>query len=153
MRCFLRLASLSLVALGAASSSACGAGRSRAAPSVSPTVTSEDLQNTNEPVEIVLQRKVPGLKVTRTTDGGIALNIRSSTSFNGASTAPLYILDGLPFRPGPEGAITGVNPNDIASVKVLKGAEAGIYGSEGGNGVIVITTKLGAGSTKTNKKP
>ena len=116
-------------------------------------MTSEDFKNSNEPIEVVLQRKVPGLKVTRTTDGGIALNIRGAASFMGEPATPLYILDGLPFRPGAEGAITGVNPNDIASVRVLKGAEAGIYGSEGANGVIIITTKLGAGSTKTNTTP
>jgi TonB-dependent SusC/RagA subfamily outer membrane receptor len=116
-------------------------------------VTSEDLRNSNEPIEVILQRKVPGLKVTRTSDGGIALNIRGATSFMGGSTAPLYILDGLPFQPGPEGAITGVNPDDISSVKVLKGAEAAIYGSAGADGVIVITTKLGAGSTDMTTKP
>ena len=157
MRCFLRLGTVSLVALGGMStgmSTGCAAGPTRGGAGTSPTVTSQDFQNSNEPIEVVLQRKVPGLKVTKTSDGGIALNIRGATSFaSGVSTAPLYILDGLPFSPGPEGAITGVNPNDIASVRVLKGAEAGIYGSAGSDGVIIITTKLGAGSTKENKKP
>jgi TonB-dependent SusC/RagA subfamily outer membrane receptor len=49
----------------------------------------------------------------------------------------------MPFRPGPDGALTGINPHDIESIRVLKGAEAGLYGIEGANGVIVITMKRG----------
>ena len=146
MRPFSRLVIVSLCALGEVAA-ACAPARVRGGP-VAQSVTSEDLKNSNEPIEVVLQRKVPGLKVTRTSDGGIALQIRGTSSFRGEESPPLYVLDGLPFHPGPEGAITGVNPNDIASVRVLKGADAGIYGSEGGNGVIIITTKLGPGSTK-----
>ena len=151
MRRCCQLATVSVVALGA-SLAGCAPAQHRGG-AASPGVTSQDFENSNEPIEIVLQRKVPGLKVTRTNDGGIALNIRGAASFMGEPATPLYILDGLPFRPGAEGAITGVNPNDIASVRVIKGAEAGSYGSEGANGVISITTKLGAGSTKTNAKP
>jgi TonB-dependent SusC/RagA subfamily outer membrane receptor len=84
---------------------------------------------------------VPGLLVTRAQDGGIALQVRGSSSFKGDDTPPLYVLNGLPFQPGPGGALTGINPHDIESIKVLKGAEAGLYGIEGANGVIVITTK------------
>lgn len=152
MRCFLRLGSVPLLALGGLAA-ACAPAQTRGGANAAGAVTSEDFKNSNEPIEVVLQRKVPGLKVTRTSDGGIALQVRGATSFRGEQATPLYILDGLPFRPGPEGAITGVNPNDIASVKVLKGAEAGIYGSEGSDGVIVITTKLGAGSANSVKKP
>lgn len=110
-------------------------------PDVS-TVTSEDLQNSqNEPIEAVIQKKVTGVTVTRTADGGIALQIRSATNYRGEVLTPLYILNGLPFRPGTDGALTGVDPYSIESIKVLKGAEAGIYGIDGANGVIVITTK------------
>lgn len=119
----------------------CAPARSTARPANGATVTGEDLRNSNEPVEVVLQRKVPGLIVTRTTTGEIALNIRGATSLSGGDTSPLYILDGVPFHPGSGGVLTGVNPIDIESVKVLKGAEAGIYGIDGANGVIVITTK------------
>lgn len=107
------------------------------------TVTSEDLQDPREPIESVLQKKVSGVVVRRTADGGIALQIRGATSYGGKAAPPLYILNGLPFRPGPDGALTGVNPTDIESIKVLKGAEAGIYGIDGADGVIVITTKQG----------
>jgi TonB-dependent SusC/RagA subfamily outer membrane receptor len=112
------------------------------------TVTSEDLRNSNESIEVALQRKVPGLVVTRTDDGGIALQIRGRSSLTETSQTPLYVMDGLPFHPGPGGALTGVNPSDIESIKVLKGAEAGLYGSDGANGVILITTKRGVKKSK-----
>lgn len=113
-------------------------------PAPGATITSEDLDNPNEPIEAVLQRKVPGLLVTRTSDGGIALQIRNSGAFRGGDAPPLYILNGLPFQPGPGGALTGINPHEIESIKVLRAAEAGLYGIDGANGVIVVTTK-GAG--------
>lgn len=59
----------------------------------------------------------------------------------GASSTPLYILDGLPV---PSGVILAMNPNDFAQVDVLKDASAtSIYGSRAANGVIYITTKQG----------
>jgi TonB-dependent SusC/RagA subfamily outer membrane receptor len=104
-------------------------------------VKGEDLQNPNEPIEVTLQKRVPGLLVSRTNDGGIALQIRGTSSYRGTETPPLYVLNGLPYQPGPGGALIGINPHDIESIKVLRGAEAGIYGIEGANGVIVVTTK------------
>ncbi|WP_047416452.1 SusC/RagA family TonB-linked outer membrane protein [Cellulophaga sp. Hel_I_12] len=67
------------------------------------------------------------------------IRIRGFGSVNG-SNAPLYIVDDAPF----EGSLNDVNPNDIASVTVLKDASAtSLYGARGANGVIVITTKRG----------
>jgi TonB-dependent SusC/RagA subfamily outer membrane receptor len=110
-------------------------------------VTAEDLEkNPHESIESVLQRKVPGLVVTRTADGGIVLQIRGISSFKGENTPPLYVLDNLPIEPGPDGALTGLNPYDIESIKVLKGADAAMYGIQGANGVIVITSKKPASS-------
>ena len=75
--------------------------------------------------------------------GGIAVRIRGASSFNG-SNEPLYVLDGFPMTPGPGGALTGINPYDIASIDVLKdAASTAIYGSRGANGVILIETKRG----------
>src|SRR6476660_1159241 len=105
------------------------------------TITSEDLQDPHESIESVIQKKVSGVVVRRTDDGGIALQIRGAVGYGGKAEPPLYILNGLPFRTGPDGALTGINPLDIDTIKVLKGPEAGIYGVEGANGVIVITTK------------
>jgi TonB-dependent SusC/RagA subfamily outer membrane receptor len=116
-------------------------------PSDNSTVTGADLErNPGEPIERVLQAKVPGVVVRRTDDGGIAVQIRGATSFDGTD-APLYLIDGGPFEPGPGGALTGVDPYSIESIKVLKGAEAGIYGIRGLNGVILIKMKTGASRT------
>ena len=121
----------------------CASGPAPRAPSDNSTVSGTDLErNPGEPIERVLQAKVPGVLVRRTNDGGIALQIRGATSFDGTD-APLFLIDGGPFEPGPGGALTGVDPYSIESIKVLKGAEAGIYGIRGLNGVILITMKKG----------
>lgn len=108
-----------------------------------PDVTSADLQNPNVPVEVVLQRKVPGLIVTRNADGSIALRIRGTSSYTGDDKPPLFVVNGAPVTAGPGGSLPGISAEDIESIKVLKGAEAAIYGIDGANGVIVITTKKG----------
>jgi TonB-dependent SusC/RagA subfamily outer membrane receptor len=119
----------------------CASGGSPPAESTNSTVSGADLEaNAGEPIEKTLQSRVTGVVVRRTDDGGIALQIRGATSFDGTD-APLYLLDGAPFEPGPGGTLTGVDPYNIESIKVLKGAEAGIYGIRGMNGVILITTK------------
>jgi len=140
MSSFLRLVAPSLAVIVGLSAS-CAPAQTRGEPGARSTVTSENLQNTNESIESILQKQVPGLVVTRTSSGGIALQIRGGSSFRGGDAPPLYVLNGLPFQPGPDGSLTDINPFDIESIKVLKGAEAGIYGIQGANGVIVITTK------------
>ena len=123
-------------------SGGCAPASTHSSPAAGAAVTSKDLQDTNEPIEIVLQKKVPGLLVTRTAAGGIALQIRGATSFSRVDTRPLYVLNGVQFDAGPGGELTGINPYDIESIKVLKGADAtAVYGIQGANGVIVITTK------------
>jgi TonB-dependent SusC/RagA subfamily outer membrane receptor len=126
------------LAAGCASSQSARAG----APGAAPSVTSKDIeQNPGVPVEKILEAKAPGLSARRTTDGGIVLEIRGSSSFMSGS-APLYIVDGNPMQPSATGALPGLNPYDIDTIKVLKNPEdTGIYGVRGGNGVIVITTK------------
>ena len=111
-------------------------------PPGTPIVTAEDIErNSGEPIEKVLQAKVPGLLVTRTANGGIALQIRGTSSFY-SGNEPLYVIDDVPIQPGPGGALSGVNPHDIESIRVLKDpADTGIYGMRGANGVIVITMK------------
>ena len=96
------------------------------------------LQTTEE----IFRAAAPGLRITRTPNGGIAVQlVRGPSSFY-SSNEPLYILDGTPFQPGPGGALTGINPHDIESIRVLKDpADTGVYGMRGANGVIVITTK------------
>ena len=73
------------------------------------------------------------------------IRIRGIGSIN-ASSAPLYVVDGVPF----DGSVNSINPDDIASMTVLKdAATAALYGSRGANGVIIITTKQGQTDSKT----
>ena len=105
-------------------------------------MTAEDIQrNPGQPIEQVLQGRFPGVEVSHSPDGGIAVRIRGASSLS-ANTQPLYVLDGIPIQAGPNGSLTGINPNDIESIQVLKDpAETAIYGMRGANGVIVIKTK------------
>ncbi len=105
-------------------------------------VTSEDIQrNPGQPVERALEGRFPGVTVTRTADGGIAVRIRGGSSLEG-NNVPLYVLDGIIIDPGPNGSLVGINPDDIESIEVLKDAvTTTMYGMRGANGVIVIKTK------------
>jgi TonB-dependent SusC/RagA subfamily outer membrane receptor len=104
-------------------------------------VVAQDLErNPDEPIERVLQSKYPGVQITRTGDG-IAIEIRGPGSFF-SSGAALYVVDGVPMPTGRGAGITGLNPYDIESIRVLKNPEdIGIYGIRGSNGVVLITTK------------
>jgi TonB-dependent SusC/RagA subfamily outer membrane receptor len=110
-------------------------------PADGETVTSDDIERTTEPIEMVLMGRVSGVWITRTADGGIAVRIRGATSIQG-SNEPLYIIDGIPIEAGPNGSLVGINPYDIASIEVLKdAASVSMYGVRGSNGVILISTK------------
>jgi TonB-dependent starch-binding outer membrane protein SusC len=120
----------------------CGGTAPRRAASSSADVTAEDLEkHPNESIESILQRKVPGITVTRTADGGVAIRIRGAMSFDGSDAGPLYLLNDNEIAVGRDGALPGLNPYEIESIKVFKGADAAIYGIRGANGVIAITTK------------
>lgn len=112
-------------------------------------VTSGDIERApGQPVEELLESRVAGVMVTRTPTGGIRVRIRGAAS---VYSEPLYVLDGYPIEPGPDGSLSGVHPNDIESIEVLKDpTDVAIYGSRGTNGVIVIKTKQG--QAKKNKK-
>ena len=107
------------------------------------TVTSDDIDRSagNEPIEKLLQSKVPGVLITRTADGSIAIQIRGASSLY-SGNEPLYVVDGVPFEASKGGALTGINPYDIDTIRVLKNPEdTGLYGMRGANGVILITLK------------
>ncbi len=94
-----------------------------------------------------LQGKVAGVRVS--TSGGSPnsasqIVIRAISSINNAqSNEPLFVIDGMPIRGGVS-SIGDINPSDIETMSVLKGAAASaLYGQEGANGVIIITTKSG----------
>ena len=86
-----------------------------------------------------LQGKLSGVAVTTTEgspDADIKIRVRGGTSLT-QSNDPLYIVDGFPVS-----SISDIAPSDIASMDVLKDAAAtAIYGAQGANGVIIITTK------------
>lgn len=96
-------------------------------------------------VEQALQGKLAGVYVSPASGEpgrGATVRIRGTGTFNNAS--PIYVVDGMILED-----ISFVNPQDVASVEVLKDASAtAIYGNRGSNGVIIITTKRGTEGRK-----
>jgi TonB-dependent SusC/RagA subfamily outer membrane receptor len=105
-------------------------------------VTAQDIEShPGEPIEKILANRVSGVVVSRSAEGYLVVQIRGTSTFN-SSTEPLYVIDGVPVSPGPGGALAGINPYDIESIRVLKdAASTAEYGSRGANGVIVIKLK------------
>ena len=93
-----------------------------------------------------LQGKVAGISITTTSQGVNSQSrvlLRGNRSISGSSQ-PLYIVDGVPLG----GDIQDFSPDDIASISVLKGANAAaLYGARANNGAIIITTKSGKKDT------
>lgn len=114
--------------------------------------------------EQLIQGKTAGVQITSTSGApgaGVQLRIRGTTSIR-SNNNPLFVVDGVPLSGGTQPSAPDVgfgssadtnplnflNPNDIASISVLKDASAtAIYGSRGANGVVIITTKNGKGKT------
>ncbi len=104
--------------------------------------------------QTLIENKIAGVQVIDNNQpgGGISIRIRGQASYS-AGSEPLYVVDGVPLATGSGAGIsTGndalnyLNPNDIASITVLKdAASAAIYGTNASNGVVLITTKTGAG--------
>ena len=97
-----------------------------------------------------LQGKAAGVDITSSERPGTvgSIMIRGTRSLN-ASSAPLYVVDGVPLQAG---GIETLNPRDIEAIDILKDASStAIYGSRGANGVVLITTKRGQeGKTQLN---
>lgn len=121
------------------------------------TVQGEEL--TNVPIASIdgaLQGKAPGLQVVQNAGNpgnAMSVRIRGSSSLS-AGNQPLYVIDGVPIlresysqlsMGGQDiSAVSSINPDEIASIDVLKDASAAaIYGSRASNGVVLITTKRG----------
>lgn len=100
--------------------------------------------------EQLISGKVAGVSITPNNGApgsGSVIRIRGGSSLN-ASNDPLIVVDGMPLSSsgvaGVANALALINPNDIASISILKDASAtAIYGSRASNGVIMITTKKG----------
>jgi TonB-linked SusC/RagA family outer membrane protein len=119
------------------------------------------VKNTN--VLNSLNGKVAGVQINRTSGGAggsVRIVLRGDKSTR--NSQPLYVIDGLPisnqtggpdaglYNGAPDGGdiLSTMNPDDIESINVLKGASASaLYGSQGSNGVILITTKKGKSGT------
>ncbi len=127
-------------------------------------VTSVTEQNFNHNVvapEQLIQGRAAGVSVTNNSGepgSGINIRIRGTTSVRSGNN-PLFVVDGVPLsgdettggnsdgglgRQAARNPLNFLNPNDIASIDILKDASAtAIYGSRGANGVVIITTKSG----------
>lgn len=129
------------------------------------SVKPEDLVKSSSPdFSEMLMGRAAGLTVSQTSaqpGGGIEVLIRGAAS-TGAGNQPLYVIDGFPivndgispgsgtqWSAGSRSPLSDINPNDIASIEILKDASAtAIYGARGANGVVLITTKRGTNQTQ-----
>lgn len=124
------------------------------------SISDEDLTQVNhESFLTAMAGRVPGVKVSSTGGVGssVSVVIRGATSLGGTNQ-PLYVVDGVPVSSGLNNigqvgdgnavdygnGISGLSPNDIAGISILKGpSAAALYGTRAGNGVVLITTKKG----------
>ncbi len=84
-------------------------------------------------------RRLPGVQVS---GSGQNLNVKVSGSESFMSgTSPLFVVNGTSIGNSFAQVANMVNPNDVTSIRVLKGSDASIYGTRGANGVILIRTK------------
>ena len=113
-------------------------------------VSSDDLASTAPTrMDNALKGLAAGVTVTSSSgQPGAAAQIRVRGIGTINNSDPLYIVDGMPI----EGGLDYLNPNDIASIEVLKDAASGaVYGARAANGVILVTTKTGKiGATKVS---
>lgn len=113
------------------------------------SVKAKDVLGVTSNAMEALQGKVAGIDILRSSGEAGAkpkITIRGNRSINGEN-GPLFIIDGIQG-----GAYEDLNPNDVASMDILKDASStAIYGAQGANGVVIITTKKGdTGKVKVN---
>ena len=160
----------SIVELGEVVVTALGISREKKSLAYSVSeVKSEDLvRGGNTNVMKSLDGKISGVNLTNLSSdptSSVLVNIRGTTVMPSTTDAnvsakgqPLYVIDGIPVgnqtftnKNGVDfgNILSQLNPEDIESITILKGGSAGaLYGSEGGNGVVMITTKSGKGGRK-----
>ena len=110
------------------------------------TVNGDEMRNApSQRIEDYLSSRVSGLHVYRDETGQYTIRIRGTAKFRATDEEPLLVIDNIPVQPGGTSqALAGLDTRDIAQVTVLKYASAtAIYGSRGGNGVLVIKTRNG----------
>jgi TonB-dependent starch-binding outer membrane protein SusC len=112
-------------------------------------IKATQLENENPSnVADILRGNISGLSISQTNSasakGGGDLLVRGKSSIN-AGTSPLIVLDGVIYP----GQLSDINPNDIATIDVLKDASsAAVFGAKAASGVVLITTKKGSGGAK-----
>ncbi len=124
--------------------------RSKSIPYATQTVSAKTLTEVRDPNNILnsLQGKIAGVLITQSSGGvgsGARIVMRGNRSIQGTNSA-LVVIDGVPVYTETFNNMAGsINPDDIESMTVLRGASAAaLYGSQAGNGVLVITTKKGS---------
>lgn len=143
--------------------------RSDLTGSVASVKVDESEASRSTSIDQLLQGRASGVQVVSNNaspDAGVSIRVRGLNSFNG-STEPLYVIDGVILNSATQSmsvltqgadnsgsdeavnGLMGINPQDIASMEILKDASAtAIYGALGANGVVLITTK-----TATRDRP
>lgn len=105
----------------------------------------EDAQPVRFTTLVEMLGRIPGVRVMELAGGGLRVWIIGTSSFISGQD-PLILVDGVVIHSAGDG-LSGINPNSIESITVLKHAgETAIYGSRGANGVILIKTKTGGGA-------
>ncbi|CAI8346311.1 MAG: TonB-dependent receptor SusC [Polaribacter sejongensis] len=105
------------------------------------SLDAKDIQNSSAPrVEQILQGKTSGVTVVSSSGApGSGAKIRIRGAGSNGNSDPLFVVDGIKVS-----SIDNISPNDIANIEVLKdAASSAIYGTQGANGVILVTTKQG----------
>ncbi|MDD2951743.1 MAG: SusC/RagA family TonB-linked outer membrane protein [Parabacteroides sp.] len=128
------------------------------------TIDAGDLVKTGTPdFATSLYGKASGVRIQAAPGGGtsaVSISVRGLSSISG-TTQPLIVMDGVPIHNGDankddywtnqrveSNGLVDINPEDIANISILKGAAASaLYGSEAANGVVMITTKTGKGTS------
>jgi TonB-linked SusC/RagA family outer membrane protein len=119
------------------------------------SVSAQDLEDTAiESAQEAIQGRVAGVTVTQNTGSpGSGFSIRIRGTGTTGNSNPLYVVDGTPVSdPTATGAggISFLNPSDIESIDILKGASAAaIYGAQAANGAVIITTKSGTAGERS----
>jgi len=106
------------------------------------TITADDIDRApGLPIEELLVTRIPGLSLSRASDGHLVIHIRGPVNLTN-DVEPLFVLNGIPLDTHFSGNLGSINRRDIESITVLRdAASTAMYGIRGAHGVIVIKMK------------